>query len=66
MFQYYPETDRRRQDVLQGQFVEVRQQLDEDAEVVEDPPVPVVIKGENRTKVLFALFLKTIVLPFKP
>ena len=51
LFQYY-ETDRnyrgRRQDVLQGQFVEVRQQLEEDAEVVEDPPVPVVIKGENR------------------
>ena len=51
LFQYY-ETDRnyrgRRQDVLQGQFVEVRQQLEEDAEVVEDPPVPVVIKGENQ------------------
>lgn len=31
--------------MLQGQFVSVRQQLEEDAEVVEDPPVPVVIKG---------------------
>ena len=33
--------------MLQGQFVEVRQQLEEDAEVVDDPPVPVVIKGEK-------------------
>lgn len=48
-YQYY-EADRtyrgRRQDVLQGQFVDPRQQqLEEEAEVVGDPPVPVVIKG---------------------
>ena len=62
MFQYYPETDRRRQDVLQGQFVEVRQQLEEDAEVVEDPPVPVVIKGEKILSLKPSFFLKTIIL----
>ena len=33
--------------MLQGQFVDPRQQqLEEEAEVVGDPPVPVVIKGE--------------------
>ena len=50
--------------MLQGQFVEVRQQLEEDAEVVEDPPVPVVIKGQKRTfKTVFSSFsLKTVIL----
>ena len=43
--------------MLQGQFVEVRQQLEEDAEVVEDPPVPVVIKGEkNISNSIFLIF----------
>ena len=50
----YPEQDRyqygggRRQDVLQGQFVDVRQQqqqLEEEVELLEDSPVPVVIRG---------------------
>ena len=39
----------RRQDILQGQFVDVRQQAqqeEEEAELV-DSPVPVVIRGER-------------------
>ena len=48
LFQYQ-EADRnyggRRQDVLRGQFVEVAQQQEADAEYVDDP-VPVVIRGE--------------------
>ena len=52
----YPELERgyqygggRRQDVLQGQFVDVRQQqqLEAEAELVEDAPVPVVIRGHH-------------------
>ena len=41
----------RRQDVLQGQFVDVRQQqqFEEEAELLEDAPVPVVIKGQLNT-----------------
>jgi len=54
-YNQYPEVERgyqygggRRQDVLQGQFLDVRQQqqqLEDEAELVEDPPVPVVIRG---------------------
>ena len=57
----YPELERgyqygggRRQDVLQGQFVDVRQQqqLEGEAELLEDSPVPVVIRGHHHIRLV--------------
>ena len=50
--------------MLQGQFVDPRQQqLEEEAEVVGDPPVPVVIKGELPNIVRFREISLTPLLP---